>query len=215
MTSPRVTGLPTTLARRPLRTIRPRDAATTYAHPRPELARLVDRGVLRRTAPGYYVAVPAENQGRHWLPELEAVAAGIAVSIYGPENAILMGVSAARALGALPRALATAVVAVPKQHRKIELIDRPATVQFVKRETGVIDAERVNTALGPALVTTPEQTILDLARRPGLGDAEIDVPAAIRTLYQRIDHDRLAELAHSQRLVAALRRAENWAGLGR
>ncbi|ORM38060.1 hypothetical protein BFL43_01620 [Williamsia sp. 1135] len=198
-----------------MRTIRPQDAAKTYAHPRPELARLVDRGVVHRTARGYYVAVPPEHQGRTWLPELEAVAAGIASAIYGPDNAILMGVSAARVLGALPRALATAVVAVPKQHRPIELTDRAASVRFVKRDTNALDAERTTTPLGPALVTSPEQTILDLARRPALGDVEVDVHAAVAALYPRADHDRLAKLARSQRLVAALRRAERWIGVAR
>ncbi|WP_346425929.1 type IV toxin-antitoxin system AbiEi family antitoxin [Williamsia sp. 1135] len=176
---------------------------------------MVDRGVVHRTARGYYVAVPPEHQGRTWLPELEAVAAGIASAIYGPDNAILMGVSAARVLGALPRALATAVVAVPKQHRPIELTDRAASVRFVKRDTNALDAERTTTPLGPALVTSPEQTILDLARRPALGDVEVDVHAAVAALYPRADHDRLAKLARSQRLVAALRRAERWIGVAR
>lgn len=58
--------------------------------------------------------------GRLWLPSLEGAAAGIASTIYGADNAILMGVSAARVLGVIPRALATAVVAVPKQHRSIK-----------------------------------------------------------------------------------------------
>jgi predicted transcriptional regulator of viral defense system len=208
----RGTPLPTELARFSLRTVRPQDAAHVYAHPRPELSRLADRGVLHRVAHGYYIVVPQDQVGRPWLPGLEAAAGGIASAIYGADRVVVMGVSAARLLGAIPRALATAVVAVPSQHKPIALSDRLATVRFVQRDTEALDAERVETPLGPVLATTPEQTVLDLARRPLLGNAETDVPAAITALYRRSDPERLAELAEPQRLVAALRRAEIWAG---
>ncbi|WP_019928614.1 type IV toxin-antitoxin system AbiEi family antitoxin [Nocardia sp. BMG111209] len=206
------TPLPVDLARFQLRTVRPQDAACVYAHPRPELARLTARGLLHRVANGYYIVVPQAEVGRPWMPGLEAAAAGIGSAIYGADRAVVMGVSAARLLGAIPRALATAVIAVPRQHKPIALTDRLATVRFVRRDTELLDAERVETTLGPALVTTPEQTLLDLARRPGLGNAETDVPAAVTALFRDSDPQRLAELARSQRLGAALRRAEAWAG---
>lgn len=212
MSEQRSTPLPAGLAGRPLRTVRPQDAVEIYAHPRPEFARLAARGVLHRVAAGYYVVVPQEHVGRPWLPNLEATAAGIASSIYGAADAVLMGVSAARVLGAIPRALATAVIAVPEQHRPIRLTDRTAVVQFVKRNTDCLDVERVETPLGPALITTAEQTILDLAHRPALGHAEAEIAPAIANLYQHIDRQRLAELAANQRLAAALRRAERWVG---
>jgi predicted transcriptional regulator of viral defense system len=211
MAEQRTTPLPAGLATAPLRTIRARDASATYAHPGPELARLTDRGLLHRVAAGYYVVVPQDMVGRRWLPDLEAAAAGIASAIYGPESAILMGISAARVLGAIPRALATATVAVPKQHRPITLNDRSAVVQFVKRDTDMLDAERIQTPLGPALVTTPEQTALDLAHRPELGNAEVEVPAAIAALYQRSDRERMKVIAVEQRLTASMHRAERWA----
>ncbi|MFE3542458.1 type IV toxin-antitoxin system AbiEi family antitoxin [Nocardia sp. NPDC059177] len=210
MAEHRGTALPAELWRVPLRTLRPQDLAEIYAQPRPEIARLVDRGVLHRVAHGYYIIVPPDRVGRTWLPGLEAAAAGIATSIFGPDHAILMGISAARVLGAVPRALATVVIAVPGQHRPIALADRPARVRFVRRDTEVLDAERVETPLGPVLVTTPEQTVLDLARRPQLGNAESEVRQAIETLYRRSDPARLAQLAADQRLRAALRRAEGW-----
>lgn len=206
------TPLPSDLARRPLRTVRPQDAAAVYAHPRAELSRLADRGVLHRLAPGYYVVVPQDQVGRPWLPGLEAAAAGIASTIYGADHAVLMGVSAARMLGAIPRALATALVAVPGQHRPIVLSDRSATVRFVQRNTPALDAERVDTSLGPVLVTTPEQTVLDLAHRPDLGNAAADVPAALAALYRVSDRARLEQLAGSQRRSATLRRVEVLAG---
>jgi predicted transcriptional regulator of viral defense system len=211
MTQRRNASLPAVLARVPLRTIRAQNAAATYAFPGPELARLADRGLLQRIANGYYIVVPQEMIGHEWTPNLEAAAAGIASAIYGPTDAILMGISAARALGAIPRALATAVVAVPQQHRPIRLKDGQSIVRFVKRDTDRLDAERIETPLGSALVTTPEQTLLDLAHRPQLGDAENEVPGAITTLYPRSDHHHLKALAADQRLLATLRRVESWA----
>ena len=204
---------PAALARVPLRTIRAADATGIYAFPGPELARLADRGLLKRVANGYYVVVPQDMVGRQWVPSLEAIAAGIATAIYGAESAVLMGISAARLFGVIPRALATATVAVPKQHRLIRLADRAAAVTFVKRDTSALDAELIETPLGPALVTAPEQTVLDLAHRPQLGNAEDEVPAAIAALYRRCDPQRLQALAIEQRLVASLHRAKTWAGV--
>lgn len=206
----RSTALPGELARSPLATLRPQDARDTYAAPRPELARLADAGVLHRIARGYYTVVPQSQVGRDWIPELEPAAAGIGAAVFGVDHAILMGISAARLHGAIPRALASAVVAVPHQHRAIDLLDRPAQVMFVKRDTAALDAEQLETSLGAALVTTPEQTLLDLARRPALGGVEIDVPGAVSILRRRSDPDRLERLAREQRLGAALRRAEQW-----
>jgi len=210
MAQRRNTLLSAVLASAPLRTIRAKDA-DAYAFPGPELARLADRGLLQRVANGYYIVVPQDMIGREWVPSLEAAAAGIASAIYGPTDAVLMGISAARLLGAIPRALATAVVAVPDQHRPIRLKDGRSVVRFVKRDTDRLDAERVETPLGPALVTTPEQTLLDLAHRPQLGDVPDEVPSAITMLYQRSDHQRLKTLATDQRLTTSLRRAESWA----
>lgn len=211
MVQNRSTPLPTGLALAPMKTIRPIDAARHYAHPRSQLVRLNERGILHRLTDGYYVVVPQDMVGRGWMPGLETAAAGIASAIYGPDDIVVMGVSAARMHRALPRALATATVAVPQQHRPIALSDRTAIVRFVKRNTQGIDAERYDTELGPTLVTTPEQTVLDLAHRPDLGDAEIDVPAAVAALYERSDEDRLQTLATEQRRGASLKRAGTWA----
>lgn len=208
MSSSHSTPIPTALTQAPLRTIRPRDAANVYPHPRSQLVRLAEHGLLHRLTDGYYNVVPQEMLGRSWIPNLEAAAAGIATAIFGSGNVVVMGVSAARLHGAIPRALAMAIVAVPRQHRPIALSDRPAVVQFVKRRTGELDAERLGTELGPVLVTTPEQTILDLAHRPNLGGNESDIPDAIAALYTHSDRQRLHQLATEQRRLATLRRAE-------
>lgn len=204
------TAVPAGLAAHPLGTFRPAQAKHTYAHPAAEVARLHERGLLHRLADGYYVVVPPTMVERSWMPGLETAAAGIASAIYGPNVIVVMGVSAARLHGAIPRALATATIAVPAQHRPIALSDRDAVVRFVKRNTQSIDAERYDTELGSTLVTTPEQTILDLAHRPQLGDAEIDVPTAVAALYERSDPDRLQALATEQRRGASLKRARFW-----
>jgi predicted transcriptional regulator of viral defense system len=205
------TAVPRELAAFALRTLRPRDAESIYAQPRGEMRRLEQRGALHRLAHGYYVVVPQDQTGTGWMPALEAAAAGIATADFGPANAILMGISAARLHGAIPRAIGTAVVAVPAQRNAIALTDRAATVRFVKRDTARLDAERISTELGATLVTTPEQTVLDLARRPNLGDAEDEVRDAVRILIGRADFDLLDELAAVQRARASLRRARDWA----
>ncbi|PXX10943.1 type IV toxin-antitoxin system AbiEi family antitoxin domain-containing protein [Mycolicibacterium moriokaense] len=215
MADRRSTPLPAALGGAPLRTVRPKDAGAAYAYPGPELARLAGQGLLLRVANGYYVVVPQDMVGRVWVPDLDAVAAGIASAIYGPDRAVLMGISAARVLGAIPRALATAIVAVPKQHRPIQLNERSSVIRFVKRDTDGLDVERIETPLGPALVTTREQTVLDLAHRPQLGDAGDDVPAAVAALYRRSDIARLEAIAAERRLTASLRRAQSWAGVHR
>ena len=206
-------AVPASLVARPLRTFRTGQAKDTYAYPGPEIARLHEHGLLHRLADGYYVVIPQDMVGRAWTPDLEASAAGIATAIYGHDAIVVMGLSAARLHGAIPRALATAIVAAPRQHRPITLTDRPAVIRFVKRHTAALDAERVRTELGPTLATTPEQTILDLAHRPSLGDSATDVPTAVTALYARADPDRLRQLAIEQRRLASLRRAQEWAGI--
>ncbi len=203
----RASGLPPRLARRPFGVLRPANAVDVYANPAKDLARLADRGLLHKVATGYYAVVPPHSTDRAWLPTLEAAAYGIAAADYGPEGAVLMGLSAARLHGAVPRALEVAVVAVPKNRPNLVLADRDATVRFVRRDTDRLDAERLNTDLGAALVTTVEQTLLDLAHRPGLGDVLAEAQAAMRALWPRAEVDRLTEIADEQRLRSALVRA--------
>src|SRR5258708_3873122 len=105
----RSTPIPAALAQAPLKTIRPRDAAAVYAHPRTQLVRLAEHGLLHRLAAGYYVVVPQDMVGRRWIPSIEAAAAGIATAIHSHDDIVVMGLSAARLHGVIPRALATAI----------------------------------------------------------------------------------------------------------
>jgi predicted transcriptional regulator of viral defense system len=203
----RATGLPAALAATPWGVLRPVDGSAVYTNPQAEFRRLESRGLLRRVATGYYATVPAGRAGDRWQPTLEAAAFGIAAADYGSDAAVLMGLSAARLHGAIPRALAVAVVAVPKQRPMVQLIDRPAHIRFVRRDVARLDAERLPTDLGTALVTTVEQTVLDLAHRPDLGGVEDESWSAIAVLWARADPQVLTYIAETQRLASALRRA--------
>lgn len=191
-----------------MRTFRTADAEIAYPHPAPQLRRMERLGTLHRLAHGYYTVVPQDQVGADWMPALEAAAAGIAAACFRPTRAPLMGVSAARMHGALPRALGTAIVAAPTQHEAIALLDRPAAVRFVKRDTALLDVETVATELGRALITSVEQTVLDLARKPSLNVAEDQISDAVRALLARCDPELLDDIAGRQRLRSALERAQ-------
>ena len=198
--------LPSALLRRPLRVLRPQDADGVYAHPRPEFARLTRSGALHRLTGGYYAVVPDDKVGLPWLPELESAALGIAAADQGIDAVALMGVSAARLHGAIPRALGVAVVATVRHRNDLKLVDRDATVVFVRRDLAGIDVERRAIELGHGWVTTVEQTVLDLAARPALGDLPAEADVAIHALLPRVDHAALGDLARGQRRRATLDR---------
>lgn len=204
-------NLPGAVTRAPLRMFRPQDLVDVYSQPSVQLHRLVRDPRVRKAAHGLYYTVP-DDQDPTWLPTVEAVAAGVATAIFGERVPVLMHLTAARLLGALPRAIGQAFVAVPRQRAPLHLADRvAATVTFVARDTDALDAVLHPTDLGPALITTPEQTVLDLTKRPKLGGAPEECRAATRVLLPRCDPERLEEIARAQRMVATLDRlrAEN------
>jgi len=204
--------IPTKLARRANKVLRPRDAADVYAHPRAEFARLLDQAVLRHISTGYYALAPMERLGDpRWRPDLAAVALGVAQADYGKEAAALMGVTAARRHGALPRAIGTAVVAVPKQRPPLHTTF--GEVVFVKRDVQRLDLQRVETELTTGWMTTPEQTALDIAARPRLGGLEdADIWPIVRALARKIDWTVAEDLARDQHKPGALARVKEAAG---
>lgn len=189
-----------------MRVLRPRDADGVYAHPRPEFARLTRSGSLHRLATGYYAVVPDDQVGQDWLPELEAAALGIAASDEGADTVALMGLSAARVHGAIPRGLAVAVVAATRHRHTLHLADRDAAVLFVRRGVATLDVQRHTNELGQGWVTTVEQTVLDLAARPALGGLPAEAQSAADGLLPRCDHALLRGLAIAQRRRATLDR---------
>ena len=199
-------SLPSAITRAPLRTFRPQDLAGVYSQPSVQLHRLVRDPRVRRAAHGLYYTVP-DDQDPTWTPTLEAIAAGVATAVFGDRVPVLMHLTAARLLGALPRAIGQAFVAVPRQHAPLDLVDRSAaTVVFVARDVDALDAVLHPTDIGRALITTPEQTVLDLAKRPQLGGMPDECRAAARVLLPRCDPQRLEEIAQAQRMVRTLDR---------
>jgi len=122
-----------------------------------------------------------------------------------------MGLSATRRYGAIPRALAVAVVAVPKMRPRLELVDRTRPCCSCAVTPAGSTLKGSGTDLGTALVTTVEQTLLDLAHRPDLGG--VPAEAAVAALWPLADQALLDELAAGQRLRAAIDRAQVWAEL--
>lgn len=204
-------AVPPLLARRANQVLRPRDAADVYANPRGELRRLAGTGAVVRLATGYYAMVPRRRLGdNRWQPELAAVALGIAQADYGTAASALIGVSAARHYGAIPRAVSTAAVAVPKQRPPLSTI--AGTIVFSERTAELLDLQRIETELTSGWVTTAEQTLLDLAARPTHAGLTPGMSAeAVRALSQNADWNLISELARSQRQPAALERARGWA----
>lgn len=201
----RTPGIPTEIAGRDNRILRPQDAP--YAKPSEELRRLERRGMVQRVARGYYVVPPDHARGRgSWNVSVEAVGLGIGVADYGVEAVAAMGVSAARLLGAVPRALATAVVVAPKQRPLLET--ERGTIHFVRRQIDTLDRVRVRTEIVQGWSTSPEQTVIDLADRPALGGiTPATASEAVTNLAANCEWDLVIRLAESQRRSGALARA--------
>jgi hypothetical protein len=144
--------------------------------------------------------------GRDWLPTLEGAAAGIGAAEFGAGRYALMSLTAVRLHRAIPRAIGVAVIAAPRRRETLQMTDRPATVRFLVRDIGILHVEMMQTDLGGCLVTTPEQTVLDLAHLPNLGVMKDEATAAIRALLPRCDRALMAEIATAQRLRRAFDR---------
>ncbi|GHH62962.1 type IV toxin-antitoxin system AbiEi family antitoxin [Lentzea cavernae] len=198
--------IPTSLARRANKVLRPRDAADVYAHPRGEFERLVEQAVLSHISTGYYALAPLERLGDpRWRPDLAAAALGVAQADYGRDAVALMSITAAHRHGTLPRAIGTAVVAVPKQRPLMHT--NVGNVVFVKRDVHRLDLERVETELTTGWMTTPEQTALDISARPQLGGmGETDAKSILQALIRKIDWTVTEGLARDQRRPGALAR---------
>ncbi len=196
--------LPKNITAAPLRTVRPRDLDDVYTQPSLQLNRWVRQGEMNKLARGVYYALP-DDVTPPWRPTMEAAAAAVATAFFGPGVPVLMHVTAARLHGAVPRAIAVGIVAVPRQEKPMKLTDRDrGSVLFVKRDVAALDAMLMSTELGDVLVTTPEQTVLDLAKRPLLAADPGQTHEAIRQLLTRIDRRKLEDLARQQRGLKAL-----------
>lgn len=185
----------------------PESPATGDALPtHPAYATLVRRGLLHRIAAGYYALVPGDEVGKSWKPVLEAAAWGIAAADDGPRSVSLMGLSAAKELGALDESLTTAVIATTRNRPAVRFTDRQATVSFIRRDPNRMRIKRHTTQLGQGWITTVEQTMLDLAQYPQLGGRPDLANAAISGLVDQADPHILNSLAIAHRRQGALDR---------
>lgn len=187
------------------RLLRTRDLAPWYAQPSNETARLVRNGVLAKVAHGYFVIVPEARRDGTWRPSIEDLTLAIGVADYGGDHSALLGHSAARVLGAIPRALSSGVIAVPVHRSPLET--RFGRVIFAARDSQRLDLQRYSGELTSGFCTSAEQTVLDLVARTTT-DSDITealASAAIRALLPSCDFDTLTHLAHEQRKVRALR----------
>ena len=180
------------MAAAPLRTVRPVMLREIYANPEKELVRLRRAGRVVRIAPGTYTVKPDSIDTKlPWRPALEEVSMAYATGQYGDRVPVLYGIGAARFHRSIPRAIAVAVVAVPAQHRAVILPDNGGRIVFTTTDTSALDVRLETSTIGAFLVTTPEQTFVDLIARPNLGGMQAEAIAAINALQGRIDHDRV------------------------
>lgn len=185
---------PVQIAAAPLRTVRPLMLRHVYANPEKELVRMRTNGQVVRIAPGTYTLKPDDlDPATPWRPMFEEAAMAYATAQYGNRVPILYGLGAARFHHAIPRAIGTTVIAVPQAHRPVTLTDGGRVV-FTTTDVEQLDARLEQGKLGRFMVTTPEQTLVDLINRPRLGNLPTVAAAAVTELQPRIDRNRLASL---------------------
>lgn len=192
----KTTGVPTALAAAPLRTVRPLMLRDLYANPEKELLRLQRAGRVVRIASGTYTVKPDDiDPDMPWRPNPEEAAMAYATAQYGDRIPVLYGIGAARFHHAIPRAIATTVIAVPQQHRPVVLTDQ-TQVTFTTTDVDALDARLETGRLGAFLVTTPEQTFVDLIARPQLGGLSNEASTAVKALAAHVDPETALGIAN-------------------
>lgn len=180
------------------RLLRTRDLGNHYAQPSNETARLVRKGTLLKVANGYFLVVPEHRRDGTWRPAVEDLALALGVADYGAEESALIGPSAARVLGAIPRALSSALIAAPVHRSPLET--RFGRIVFSARDSQRLDLQRYSGELVSGFCTTPEQTIIDLATNPTAGGISERLAAEARAALLRMcDLEMVDRLANTQR----------------
>lgn len=156
---------------------------------------------------------PREELGNpSWRPPIEELALGLGITDHGEDAVVLMGLSAARLHGVVPRAHAVGWLAVEVSRRPLDA-GRYGMVTFITRTVQALDTVRVRTELADGWMTSVEQTIIDLARHPRYGGGQDLADTAIRALWSKAAVPLVDELAQSQRGTAAIGRAVDRLGL--
>lgn len=184
----------------PLRTVRYSDVRNLSSNVWRDLEVLAEMGAVVRLAHGIYTAPPDGRDGRSWIPSLEDAGQALATARHGDRNVILMGLGAARYWGAIPRAIADTVVAVPTAGlRPVEV--GGGTIHFVARDIERVEASVERTELGRGLVATREQTLLDLLMRPRQGANIVAAEEGARNLIPQVDPAEFAEIVRPMRQI--------------
>lgn len=186
------------------RVVRPIDLRHQYVQPNVALSRMAAEGLIQRVAHGYYL-VPPDNAEANWKPPFEHLAAGIGVADYGGANVTIWGISAARALGALPRSVAATQVGIPSRRGKLKT--NFGYIHWRRVQVPQIDVRRFDSEVVRTFLTTPTQTVIDLATVVAIPVSPSTIAEAIRNLALQVDWDRAALLAATQRKTASLYRA--------
>jgi hypothetical protein len=195
-----------TIERAPLRTVRYVDLRALGTNVWRNVDRLAEQGAATRLAHGVYTVPPDGRDGRTWRPTIEAAGLAVATARFGNRNAVLMGLGAARHWAAIPRAIGVTTVAVPEAGRPPVELDRGGRVYMIPRDVERLDAVLERTELGPALVTTPAQTIYDLTMKPAQGGMPNEAAAAVRNLRAQVRPEDLNAIVNAHgRANAALR----------
>lgn len=167
----------------------------------PLSAEMLEAGVLDEdpeAAAGSVSVDPFSGDPVPWPPTVEAAAIAVASTIHGHGAAVLSGLSAARLLGIWLPSLDVAFVTVPGPQRALPLDDHPGGIDFSQRPLENLALETRPTDLGPALVTCPEQTMLDLEHADPLHRNPFTW-SVIRRLGDTCDRELLDHLARTQR----------------
>ncbi len=189
--------------RAPLRTLRLKDVPELARNTWRATDRLVDQGALVRLTHGVYTAPPDGRDGRTWRPPLEVAALALATARFGAREVALMGVSAARHWAAIPRAIGVATVAVPRRGYAPLTLAGGGLVKFVPRKMEALELVLERTGLGDGLITTPEQTLLDLLGRTERDGIAREVTGAIENLTAQVRPDHFAEIIANAHVVPA------------
>lgn len=183
-----------------------RDFGETYA--KQDFARLEKSGAILRVAHGHYMLVPERHRkpDPDWRPSLERIGLGITTAQYGSDEVAIIGPSAARVHGAVPRALGIATVSTPSTMPR-DVTTVMGTVRLYPRTIDKMDVIRIDNDLATGLVTSIEMTMLDLmAKAPKWPLLESDKLEAVRWLADRADWDIAEEVARDFRRKAAFER---------
>lgn len=183
--------------RAPLRTARLKELDGFTTHPWRVANQLVDRGALIRLAHGIYTAPPDGLDGGTWRPPLEEAGLAVAAARFGHRNVALVGLGAARHWAAIPRAIGVTTVAVRGRNYAPMTLETGGVVHLLARDLEGADLVLARTTLGPALVSTPAQTMFDLLMRPRQGGLPKEAAEGATNLAARVRHADLAAIVEA------------------